>query len=100
MYLAKNQKYILSINLLIRKTYLTESIDAIEHWAPLGNIILGLYDTKKAPMDLYPSIPLRKFQFGLTTTSLIKLSDHGIMGLKHDTFYLMNMIILVRLGIV
>ena len=40
-------------------------------------------------MDLYPSIPLRKFRFGPVATSpLIKLSDHGILGLDQDRFYL------------
>ena len=40
-------------------------------------------------MVLYPPIPLRKFQFGpVATPPLIKLSDHGILGLDKDIFYL------------
>ena len=44
-------------------------------------------------MNLYPSVPLCKFQFGsaVTTPPLIRLSNHGIVGLssvKGDTFYL------------
>ena len=40
-------------------------------------------------MDLYPPIPLMKFRFGpAATPSLIKLSDHDILGLDKDIFYL------------
>ena len=41
------------------------------------------------PGDLYPPIPLRKLQFGpAATPPFIKLSDHGILGVKCNTFYL------------
>ena len=55
----------------------------------IASIEIGLYDIARVPMDLYPSIPLRKFQFGpAAKPSLIKLSDHGILGLNRDIFYL------------
>ena len=55
----------------------------------IASIEIGLYDIARVPMDLYPSIPLRKFQFGPAAKSpLIKLGDHGILGLKRDIFYL------------
>ena len=40
-------------------------------------------------MNIHPSVPLRKFQFGpAAKPPLIKLSDHGILGLNYDIFYL------------
>ena len=55
----------------------------------LSSFEIGWYDIRKVPMNLYPSMPLRNFKFGPTATlPFVKLSDHGIMGLKHDTFYL------------
>ena len=50
---------------------------------------ISLYEINRVPVDLYPSMPVRKFQFGpAATPPFIKLSDHGILGLKYDTFYL------------
>ena len=50
--------------------------------------IRGLYDIRRAPINLYPSIPLMKIQFGPSATPpLIKLSDHGILGLQYDTIH-------------
>ena len=86
--------HILSINLLIHKVHLTTSSDTLESWLSsnlcyIMPLKVGLYDIRRAPMDLYPSIPLKKLQFGPTTTPpFIKLSDHGILGLRFDTFYL------------
>ena len=55
----------------------------------ISSLEIGLYDIARVPMDLYPSIPLRKFQFGpAAKPPLIKLSDHGILGLNKDIFYL------------
>ena len=55
----------------------------------IASIEIGLYDIARVPMDLYPSIPLRKFYFGPAAKSpLIKLSHHGILGLDKDIFYL------------
>ena len=39
-------------------------------------------------MNLYLPMPLSKFHFGPAATSLIRLSDHGIMDLEDDIFYL------------
>ena len=39
-------------------------------------------------MNLYPSIPLLKFQFGpAATPPLIRLTDHGILDIQDDTFH-------------
>ena len=55
----------------------------------MASLEIGLYDIAEVPMDLYSSIPLRKFQFGpAAKPDLIKLSDHGILGLDRDIFYL------------
>ena len=55
----------------------------------IASLEIGLYDIARVPMDLYPSILLRKFQFGpAAKPPLIKLSDHGILGLNSDIFYL------------
>ena len=55
----------------------------------IASLEIGLYDIARVPMDLYPSIPLKKFQFGpVAKPPLIKLSDHGILGLNRDIFHL------------
>ena len=55
----------------------------------LPSFEIGLYDNKKVPMDLYSAVPLRQFKFGPATLStFIRLSNHGIVGLKDDIFYL------------
>ena len=57
----------------------------------IASLEIGLYDIARVPMDLYPSIPLRKFQFGPAAKSppliIVRLSDHGILGLDKDIFY-------------
>ena len=81
------------INLLMYEDDVIRSIGILERWhasifriAPLE---IGLYDIARVPMDLYPSIPIRKFRFDPAgTPSLIKLSDHGILGLDEDIFSL------------
>ena len=55
----------------------------------IASLEIGFYDITRVPMDLYPSIPLRKFQFGpAAKPPFVKLSDHGILGLDKDVFYL------------
>ena len=55
----------------------------------IASIEIGLYNIARVPMDLYPSVPLRKFQFGpAAKPPFIKLSDHDILGLDKDIFYL------------
>ena len=55
----------------------------------MGSLEIGFYDIARVPMNLHPSIPLRKYQFGpAAKPPLIKLSDHGILGLDQDIFYL------------
>jgi len=50
---------------------------------------IHLYDSKRIPMNLYPSVPLRKFQYGLEATPLlIQLRDYGIVGLLRDVCFL------------
>ena len=47
----------------------------------IASLEIGFYDIARAPMDLYPSIPLRKYQFGpAAKPHLIKLSEYGILG--------------------
>ena len=55
----------------------------------IASLEIGFYDITRVPMDLHPSIPLRKFQFGpAAKPPFVKLSDHGILGLDKDVFYL------------
>ena len=80
------------INLLIDKDDVHISM-TLESWPSsiytIASLEIGLYDIARVPMDLYPPIPLRKFQFGpAATPPLIKLSNHGILGLDKDIFYL------------
>ena len=81
------------INLLIDEHDVVRSSRILESWPSsiytIASLEIGLYDIARVPMDLYPPIPLRKFRFGpAATPPLIKLSDHGILGLDKDTFYL------------
>ena len=81
------------INLLIDKDGVHRSSDLLESWPAssytIASLEIGLYDIVRVPMDLYPPIPLMKFRFGPAATPLlIKLSDHGILGLDKDIFYL------------
>ena len=55
----------------------------------IASLEIGLYDITRVPMDLYPSIPIWKYQFGpAAKPPLIKLSNHGILGLNRDIFHL------------
>ena len=57
----------------------------------IASLEIGFYDINRIPMDLYPTIPLRKFQFGpAAKPPFVKLSDHGILGLDKDVYYLSN----------
>ena len=57
----------------------------------IASLEIGFYDITRVPMDLYPSIPLRKFQFGpAAKPPFVKLSDHDILGLDKDVFFLSN----------
>ena len=69
------------------------SVRLFEFWSilksSLSSFEICLYEIRKVPMNLYRSMPLRKFQFGpAATPPFVKLSDHGISGLKCDPFYL------------
>ena len=78
------------INILMYKSDIALSSNILESWPAssytIASLEIGLYDIARVPMDLYPSIPLRKFQFGLAAKP--KLSDHGILGLDRHIFYL------------
>ena len=84
------------INILMYEDYLVhctilESLSCQASSYTIASLEIGLYDIARVPMDLYPSIPLRKFQFGpAAKPPLIKLSDHGLLGLNSDIFYLSN----------
>ena len=46
---------------------------------------IGLYDSAKVPMNLHPSMPLIKLQFGAGSTfPFIKLSSYGILDLEEE----------------
>ena len=81
------------INLLMYEEIVCESSGILESWPAsiytIAPLEIGLYDIARVPMNLYSSIPLMKFWFGpAATPPLIKLSDHGILGLDKDIFYL------------
>ena len=49
----------------------------------LPSFEVGLYDNRKIPLHLYPTMPFRKFKFGLSAIPpLMRLSDHGIVGFR------------------
>ena len=81
------------LNLFIHNIYLGVASGTLESWLASDftqeTFQISLYDITRVSMDLYPSVPLRKFQFGpAAKPPLIKLSDHGILGLDYDIFYL------------
>ena len=81
------------INLLIEEDFLGKCSSILESWS-LSSYTqvpfkIYLYDIARVPIDIYPPVPLRRFQFGSAATPpLIKLRDHGIQGLECDIFYL------------
>ena len=81
----------LVINILINLYYLNCSIPfEFNNWSPSADTPheICLYDIDRVTMDLHPSIPLRKFHLGpAATPPLIKLSDHGILGLENDILF-------------
>ena len=89
-----NQGYPLPSVINIYGTMFHTVFELFKFWSlsssNLPSFKIGLYDnTKKLPINLYPPVPLRKFKFGpAATPPLIKLSNHGIVGLKFDIFYL------------
>ena len=49
---------------------------------------IGLYDSAKVPLNLYPSVPLIKLQFGAgTTLPFVNLSSHGILELEEEAVF-------------
>ena len=83
------------INLLINDEYVSASSQVLESWSPhactVASCEIFLYNIKRVPVDLYHSMPLRKFRFGpVAVHPFIKLSVHGILGLEHDVFYLID----------
>ena len=49
---------------------------------------IGLYDSAKVPMNLYPLVPLMKLQFGPgTALPFINLSNHGILELEEEVVF-------------
>ena len=49
----------------------------------IPSLEICVYNIKIVPMSLYPSVPIRKFQFGPAAASpFIDLSDHGILNLN------------------
>ena len=51
----------------------------------LPSFEIGVYDIAKVPMNLYPSMPLMKLQFGPSAAlPFIKLSNHGILDLEEE----------------
>ena len=91
-----NQGYPLPVVINIcSENKLTTSSKLFEFWSAsiriskLPSFEISVYDNINLPMNLYPSVPLRKFKFGAAATPpLIQLRDHGIVGLKIDLFHL------------
>ena len=81
------------INVYIPCMYHMFENQLLQFWSTwsfkLPSFEVGLYVTRRTvPINLYPSIPHMKFQFGpAATPPLIKLSDHGILGLQYDIFH-------------
>ena len=80
------------INVYVRLIYCEVDNLLLQFWSTwnfkLPSFEVGLYDITRVPMNLYPSIPLMKFQFGpAATPPLIKLTNHGTLGIQHDTFH-------------
>ena len=81
------------INVYVDSIHSEDENMLLQFWSTwsskLPSFKVGLYDDKKiVPMNLYPSIPLMQVEFGqVATPPLIKLIDHGILGLQYDTFY-------------
>ena len=89
-----NQGYSLpSVINIYSKLEFNTTFELFKFWSlsssNLPSFEISLYDNIKLPMNLYPPVPLRKFKFGpAATPPLIKLSTHGIVGLKFDIFYI------------
>ena len=82
----------LAINICLqlekRKTY-----ELFRFWSELSfklpSFEIGLYTYSRKRKPMNPAVPLRKFQFGPSAKPpFIQLSNHGIVGLKHDMFHL------------
>ena len=82
-----------SIINILTKTFSMVDFKLFKFWSAsrykLPSFEVRLYGTNKIPMNLYPPMPVRKFQFGSAATpSLIQLNSYGIVGLSHGMFYL------------
>ena len=80
------------INIYVPRSYYAAKNQLFQFWSTwspkLPSFEVGLYEIRRVPINLYPSIPLMKFQFGpAARPPLIKLTDHGILGLKPDKFH-------------
>ena len=78
------------INILIQDN-VTIPYSMFSMWleSKLPSFEIGMYDIKQVPMNLHPQVPLRKFKFGpVVSPTLIRLSNHGIVGLRDDIFCL------------
>ena len=60
-------------------------IKFLEFWSESSSKLLSceisLYSNKRVPMNLYPPMPICTLQSGPDATPIIRLSNHGIMGL-------------------
>ena len=80
------------INIYVPWHYHAVENKLLQFWSTwsskLPSFEVGLYEIRRVPMNLYPSIPLLKFQFGpAATPPLIQLTDHGILDIQDDTFH-------------
>ena len=80
------------INIHVPRSYCTVTNQLLQFWSAwsskLPSCEVALYEIIKVPMNLYPSMPLMRVKFGSAATPpLIKLTDHGILGLKYNTFH-------------
>ena len=80
------------INVYDKLIYSSVKNQLLQFWSTwsskLPSFEVSLYEIKRVSINLYPSIPLMKLQFGpAATPPLIKLTDHGILGLQYDKFH-------------
>ena len=80
------------INILVPRSYIEAKNQLLQFWSAwsskLPSCEVSLFEIRRVPMNLYPSMPLMKVKFGpAATPPLIKLTDHGILGLIYNTFH-------------
>ena len=86
---------IISILTCISDKNILEDITTELHllWSNLNSklsaVEIGLYNDKRIPMHPFPPVPLINVKLGeMAAPPLFRFSDHGIMGLKNNIFFI------------